>query len=90
SGLFVTPERAQRARFTRPTAQVSSALRVGAGNPLDLHGLDDIAAHPDAVLAVIDGAVELTVAKRAGVPAARIQRHSDATSAAVAVIEGRA
>lgn len=90
SGLFVTPERAQRARFTRPTAQVSSALLVGAGNPLDLHGLDDIAAHPDAVLAVIDGAVELTVAKRAGVPAARIQRHGDATSAAVAVIEGRA
>jgi polar amino acid transport system substrate-binding protein len=90
SGLFVTPERAQRARFTRPTAQVSSALLVGATNPLDLHGLDDVAARHDAVLAVIDGAIELTAAKRAGVPTTRIQRHGDAASAAVAVIDGRA
>lgn len=90
SGLFITPERAQIARFTRPTARVSSALLVAAGNPLDLHGLDDIAAHPDAVLAAVDGAVELTLAKRAGIPPARMQRHGDATSAVVAVIEGRA
>lgn len=42
----MTPERAQRARFTRLTAQVSSALLVGAGNPLDLHGVDDIDVPP--------------------------------------------
>lgn len=90
SGVFVTPERARAVRFTRPTARVGTALMVAAGNPLDLHGLDDVAAHPEAVLALIDGAVEMSQARRAGVPPVRLQRHGDATSATVAVIEGRA
>lgn len=90
SGLFVTPERARSVRFTRPTARVGTGLVVATGNPLDLHGLDDVAAHPEAVLAVVDGAVEMQQARRAGVPAARLQRHVDANGAVVAVIEGRA
>lgn len=90
SGLFITPERARIARFTRPTARVGGALLVMSGNPLGLHSLNDIAVHPDAVLAVIDGAVEVAQGRRAGVPDARLQRHGDAGAAVVAVIEGRA
>lgn len=90
SGLFVTPERAQRARFTRPTAQVGTAMLVMRGNPLALHSLEDLAAQPAAVLAVIDGSVEQVQASRAGLPESRIQPHADAMSAVVAVIEGRA
>ena len=90
SGLFITPERTRIARFTRPTARVGSALLVLQGNPLGLHSLNDLAVHPDAVLALIDGAVEVAQARRAGVPDTRLQRHGDAVAAVVAVIEGRA
>ena len=89
-GLFVTPERALRLRFTRPSAQVGTGLLVAKGNPMRLHSLEDVAARADAQLAVVDGAVEQVLASRAGVPAARIQLHGDTASAVVAVIEGRA
>ncbi len=90
SGLFVTPERAARVRFTRPTARVGTAMLVMEGNPMQVHSIEDVAARPDAILAVVDGSVEIAQASRAGVPAARIQRHADALGAVVAVIEGRA
>lgn len=90
AGMFVTPERARRVRFTRPTARVGSALLVARGNPLDLHSYESLLLRPDAVLAVVDGSVEPVAAQRAGVPVSRIQRHGDATGAVVAVIEGRA
>jgi len=90
SGLFATPERARHLRFTRPSAQVGTGMLVAKGNPMQLHGFEDVAARAGAQLAVIDGAVEQVQASRAGVPAARIQLHGDAASAVVAVIEGRA
>ncbi|WP_026224982.1 transporter substrate-binding domain-containing protein [Methyloversatilis thermotolerans] len=90
SGLFSTSERARRVAFTRPTARVSAALLVMSGNPRGIRSLADVVRQSDVVLAVVDGAIESAVARRAGVPAERIQRHGDAMSAAIAVIEGRA
>jgi polar amino acid transport system substrate-binding protein len=90
SGMFITPERSRRVRFTRPTARVGSALLVRRGNPLDLHRLEDVAGKQGAVLAVIDGAVEQVRASRTGMPRARIQPHADLASATVALHDGRA
>lgn len=90
SGLFITPERARRVAFTRPTARVSEAFLVPSDNPRRITTLADVASQSDAVLAVVEGAIEAVMARRAGVPQERIQRHPDAMSAAIAVIEGRA
>lgn len=38
AGLFITPERQRRVRFTTPTAEVRASLLVRAGNPLGLTG----------------------------------------------------
>ncbi|WP_211166136.1 ectoine/hydroxyectoine ABC transporter substrate-binding protein EhuB [Azoarcus sp. TTM-91] len=85
SGLFVTPERATRVAFSRPTAHVCPALLVQAGNPLKLAGYADVAANPRARLLVVAGAVEGEQARRAGVPEARLLAFPDADSAVVAL-----
>lgn len=88
AGLFVTPERAARVAFTRPTALVRTGLLVTADNPRHLRSLADIAADPEARLAVIDGAVEARQAAAAGVPEGRIGAYPDARSAVAAVQAG--
>jgi len=90
SGARISPDRTPQVRFTKPFVRVSSAMLVPAGNPRGIHSLEDVAARPDAVLAVIDDSVELVQAERAGLARARIQRHGDTPSAVVAIIEGRA
>lgn len=90
SGAWVSPDLMPQVRFTKPFARVSAAMLVAAGNPRRLHSLEDVAALPDAVLAVIDESVELVQAERAGLSGSRIQRHGDTPGAVVAIIEGRA
>lgn len=59
AGMFVTPERARRIAFSRPTVQVRPALLVARGNPRDLHGYGPAAAAPPPPrLAAISGSVE--------------------------------
>lgn len=90
AGLFVTPDRAARVVFTRPTAIVRTGLLVPADNPRRLTTLAGIAADPEARLAVIEGAVEARQAAAAGVPEQRIGAYPDATSAVAAVQSGHA
>jgi len=85
TGLFATPERAKRLAFSHPTARVCPALLVQAGNPLQLRSYADVAAHPQARLLVVAGAVEGEQAVLAGVPAARLRAFPDAESALVAL-----
>jgi polar amino acid transport system substrate-binding protein len=90
NGAFVASDPMPQVRFTTPFARVSAAMLVAAGNPRGLHSLEDVAARPDAVLALIDEPVELARAERAGLTGSRIQRHGDTLGAVVAIIEGRA
>ncbi len=55
NGLFITPERARRMRFSRPYSRTRQGLLVRRGNPLDLHAYGEAARHPAAVVAVLDG-----------------------------------
>ena len=55
--MYITPERAEEVDFTDPEYQIGGALAVKAGNPLDLHSYEDIAANPDVKVATMAGSV---------------------------------
>ncbi|WP_316149625.1 transporter substrate-binding domain-containing protein [Cupriavidus sp. BIC8F] len=90
AGMFVTPARAQRVLFTRPTATIQPGLLVRYGNPLHLRSLSDLAALPTAKLAIIDGSVEQQLAHKAALSDGQIQAFPDAAAAAAAVRTGLA
>lgn len=90
AGLFITPERAQRVAFSRPTLRVRSGWlqRADAGAlPAEAIAL---ASMPAVRVAVIDGAVEAQWLRTAGVPQVRTMVVPDAATALAAVIEGQA
>lgn len=90
AGLFITPERAAQVAFTRPTTSVRPGLLVTAGNPLELHALGDLRRTSGARLAVLDGSVEWTQAREAGIPEAQLLRVPDPASALAAMRSGQA
>src|SRR5690606_5411399 len=57
AGMYVLPERCEQIDFSDPSYSVGAAFVVAKGNPLELHGYADVAAHPTARLAVVAGAV---------------------------------
>jgi polar amino acid transport system substrate-binding protein len=91
AGMFITPERAAQAAFTRPTTSVRMGLLVSDGNPLGLHALADLRrAGSAAKLAVLEGSVELERAREADLPEGQLLRLPDAGSALAAVRSGQA
>lgn len=66
TGMFITPERARRARFSVPTLRITGAALVRRGNPQGIRTLGDIAV-AGATVVVIDASVEADMARRAGV-----------------------
>lgn len=72
AGMFITPERAKRIDFSRPTTVVHPALLVARGNPQGLHSYVSIAANAKITVAALQGAVEHGQLLEAGVPASRI------------------
>lgn len=72
-GMFVTPERSGRVRFTRPTAVVGAALLARP----DRGG--------DGRLAVLQGSVEAAHAQRFGYPPQRVLELPDARTALAAL-----
>jgi polar amino acid transport system substrate-binding protein len=89
AGMYILPKRCREIAFTDPTYRIGEAFLVKAGNPLDLHSYEDVAAHPGARLGVVAGAVELAYARATGTPDARIAVLPDAPSAVAAVQAGR-
>lgn len=89
AGMYILPERCREVAFTNPTYKIGEAFLVKAGNPLDLHGYEDVAAHPSARLGVVAGAVELGYARATGISDERIAVLPDAPSAVAAVQAGR-
>lgn len=89
AGMFITPERCEEANFGNPEYIATTAILVPKGNP---SGLTDYAsvAEGDAVLAVMNGAVEVDQAKANGIPEDRLQIVADQQSGLDAVKSGRA
>jgi polar amino acid transport system substrate-binding protein len=89
AGMYIQPRRCREIAFTNPTYKIGEAFLVRTGNPLGLHSYEDVAAHPSARLGVVAGAVELSYARRTGIPGERIAILPDAPSAVAAVQAGR-
>lgn len=90
AGMFITPERCQEADFGNPEYVATTALLVKTGNPSGLGDYASVAESKDAVLAVMNGAVEVEQAKANGVPDNRLQIVADQQSGMDAVKSGRA
>lgn len=88
SGLFITPERAERVLFSRPTFEAKSGLLVLLGNPRQVKSIDDVARARWIQIAVIGGAVEVDRFKDAGVAESQLIVVPDAATGRAAVQSG--
>ena len=66
AGLFITPERAKRVRFSEPTFRVRPGLLVPKGNPRKLHSYQHVLTPGGVRIAVLSGAVEESLLRRLG------------------------
>ncbi|MFD2671315.1 ectoine/hydroxyectoine ABC transporter substrate-binding protein EhuB [Marinicrinis sediminis] len=90
AGMYITPERCGQVIFAEPEYSVGEALGVLEGNPKDLHSYEDIAADPDAKIAVMQGAIEIEYLTKVGVKDDQIVKVPDQAAALSAVESGRA
>lgn len=58
AGMYVNPTRCEQVLFADPEYSIGDALIVEAGNPLDLHSYEDIAANPDVTVGTGAGYLE--------------------------------
>jgi len=85
AGMYVTPERCAQVAFSEPTYSVGEAFAVPAGNPLDLHGYEDLRDTDGATVGVVAGAIEGSYARAVGIPDDRIVTFPDALAALAGV-----
>lgn len=90
AGMYITPERCEQVIFAEPEYSIGEALAVAAGNPLDLHSYEDIAANPDAKIAVMTGGIEIQYLRSVGVKDEQIMEFPEQASVINAVQTGRA
>lgn len=88
AGMFITPERAERVLFSRPTCRVEQGLLVRKGNPLGLHSYQQLAGMPGVKIAVLDASVEESLLRRIGLGEANLLVVPDALSGRIAVETG--
>lgn len=58
AGMYINPTRCEQVLFADPEYTIGDALIVEAGNPLDLHSYEDIAANPDVTVGTGAGYLE--------------------------------
>lgn len=90
AGIYIRPERCKQVLFAEPTFGQGAAYVVKTGNPKGLKNFKDIAETDGAVLAVLAGGTEETLAKRDGVPDEKLLKVSDKAAGISAVLAGRA
>lgn len=89
AGMYITPERCKQIAFSNPTYRIGESFVVRKGNPLRLHGFEDVAKHSKARIGVMGGAVEHGYAKKLGVPEDRIVVFEDYQTGLVGLKAGR-
>jgi polar amino acid transport system substrate-binding protein len=90
AGMFITPQRCEQVAFSEPTYGIGQAFLVAEGNPESLQTYEDIKENPDAMLAVMAGAIERTYARDSGVPDDQVMVVPDTAAGTAAVQAGRA
>ncbi len=58
AGMYITPDRCEQILFADPEYTIGEGLIVEAGNPLNLHSYEDIAANPDVIVGTGAGYLE--------------------------------
>ena len=76
AGMSILPERCERAIFSDPEFQYTTALMVPEGNPDDLHDMQDI-ADADVQMVAMTGAIEATYASDLGIDAVEVGNPQD-------------
>ena len=77
AGMYITPTRCEEVLFADPEYSVGEAVMVTAGNPLNLHSYEDIAANPDATVGTGAGYLEIDYMLAAGVSEDQISTFPD-------------
>ncbi|MCR9137934.1 MAG: ectoine/hydroxyectoine ABC transporter substrate-binding protein EhuB [Alphaproteobacteria bacterium] len=90
AGIYIRPKRCEQILFAEPTWGQGAAYVVKKGNPKNLHNFKDIANTDGAVLALLAGGTEETLAKKDGVPDSKLLKVGDKAAGISAVISGRA
>lgn len=89
AGMFIKPERCEQVAFANPEYRVGGALAVKSGNPLNLKSYADIAANPEAKVAVMGGAIEADYMAKSGVAEGQMVVVPDQPAALAALKAGR-
>lgn len=90
AGIYIRPKRCEQVLFAEPTFGQGAAYVVKKGNPKNLHDFKDIAKTDGAILAVLAGGTEETLAKKDGVPDDKLLKVGDKAAGISAVLSGRA
>lgn len=90
AGIYIRPKRCEQILFAEPTWGQGAAYVVKKGNPKNLRNFKDIASTDGAVLALLAGGTEETLAKKDGVPDDKLLKVGDKAAGISAVISGRA
>ncbi|MFW5943407.1 MAG: ectoine/hydroxyectoine ABC transporter substrate-binding protein EhuB [bacterium] len=89
AGMYITPSRCEEVLFADPEYQVGEALIVEAGNPLDLHSYEDIAANSDVTVGTGAGYLEIDYMLAAGVSEDQIVEFPDDPSGVAGLQAGQ-
>lgn len=85
AGMYITPQRRQRVRFSRPTLRVRPGWLTAAGNPKQLAAYDALRHRTDVRVAVLAGSFEQSRLVELGLSPAAIMVVPDAQSGLSAV-----
>lgn len=77
AGMYVNPTRCEQVLFADPEYTIGDALIVAAGNPLDLHSYEDIAANPEVNVGTGAGYLENDFMTAVGVSEDQITNFPD-------------
>lgn len=89
AGMYILPKRCEQVLFGDPDYKIAGALIVKAGNPLNLHSYEDIAANPNIKVGTGAGYAEVDQLKAVGVPEDRIVLFPDGPSGIAGLQAGR-
>ncbi|MDO7787855.1 ectoine/hydroxyectoine ABC transporter substrate-binding protein EhuB [Desulforamulus aquiferis] len=89
AGMYITEPRSKEVEFANPEYTIGEAIAVKAGNPLNLHSYQDIAANSKVKIGVMAGAVEFDMVVKSGVAKEQIVTVPDQPSALAALQAGR-
>jgi polar amino acid transport system substrate-binding protein len=90
AGMFISPARAQRVRFSRPTLRVRPGWLTAQGNPRHLGAYSQLPALPGVRVVVLAGSLEEEVLQALSLPSGTVTPVPDAQSGLAAVSSGNA